>query len=251
MQDGRNRRRPPTPLPNGSNIAPVGNAYFDQIAPENHAKEPKPYNDVDDSPNFQQTEVMNSIPGWHESGSHVVLDWVAVTSAWQRSLRVDSIPKFIPLEVEQRRGVLRVHGIGEGFESLNNIGTYAGRDLLHSTPRGGNISEGASPAPDTCCGKLPEKYPFRTPSTMPPVQYQKHNPEKLDPYGYPPMNQGTVLRLSAVFMEMLNIMHPVKDGNNHCSAIVMGARDEGYGGYEALVLNQPAPSLTCSHLHSV
>ena len=35
----------------------------------------------------------------------------------------------------------------------------------------------------------------------------------------------------------------VKDGSDHCSAIVMGARDEGYGGYEVLVLNQPTPSL--------
>ncbi len=47
------------------------------------------------------------------------------------------------------------------------------------------------------------------------------------------------------------LVRSVKDGNNHCSAIVMGARDEGYGWYEVLVLNQPTPSLTCSHLYSV
>ncbi len=206
---GRNQRRLTAPLPNESNIAPVDSAYFDQIAPENHAREPKPYNDVDDSPNFPLTEVVNSIPRWHESGSHVVLNWIAVKSVWQRSLQADSIPKFIPLEVEQRRGVLRAHGVGEGFENPNNIGMHARQDLLHSTPRGSNISEGASPKPDTCWGKVPEKYPFQALSPTPSVRYQKYNPEELDPYGNPPMNQVTVLRLSAVYMERLNRMHPI------------------------------------------
>ncbi|OBT51349.1 hypothetical protein VE04_09078 [Pseudogymnoascus sp. 24MN13] len=148
-----------------------------------------------------------AIPEGHTTGAALVLLWDAVGAMVKEPMKKDKNRGLNPLRREINRGVLSLYGRGEGFErsvgydsmpdySLepprSSSDTYS--DPAHSPTVEHNWSQGAqSPVADS--------YLFRAESDA--------RAAAVDTTGPPILDEKTVRRLAASYMNYLNVMHPI------------------------------------------
>lgn len=155
-------------------------------------------------------EGAHPIPLKHTTGSHYVLVWPSVRKLWETPKGVNpaKVEKFDPYMIETNRGIIHLHGTGEGFERFySNDKSY-----LHdsTSSQSGSDKDSAesvgSPAVEKSWGTMSNRPPTAEP---PQVLLDRWNPEMLKPDRTPSFDEPTVRRLTKVYMDTLNIMHPI------------------------------------------
>lgn len=197
------RRREPSP--------PVKTTYINELASNIEPASKEFYGSGEDT--FGDAvpadkDDRSIIPLRHTTGSHYVLQWPSVTRLWKGALiKPESVRKLDPYAMEKDRGILHLHGTGEGYERASKDAEDDSNDSTTSS-----VSQTAVSAPSPTVEK---SWGMIGGSPVPePEVTSRFNPLHLKPDRSPPFDEKTVRHLAGVYMDTLNIMHPIvtKDG---------------------------------------
>jgi hypothetical protein len=144
-----------------------------------------------------------SIPYGHTTGAALLLQWPSIAHI-VRSVMQEKKLKGDPLAKENRRGVIRLYGRGEGLQASSG---YDRDPMADSTKDDDSPPQPDSTSPpqfDGVWGQVGGASPAAD------VQVVTH-PRGLgvDSTGMPQIDEGTVTRLCETYMREINIMHPI------------------------------------------
>jgi len=157
-----------------------------------------------------EEELYSSIPNGHTTGTHHILQWESVSDIIKHQIDPEKIRQFNPQMIEINRGIIRLHGCGEGFEHIqtydsNNLRNETRAEAIHGC---GGMNESLSSSFEQCWGTIG----LHTPYTEPPSSGVGSHPEScgtLDKNEIMVLDKDVVKRLVDVYMKKLNIMHPI------------------------------------------
>ena len=188
-------------------VPPVDATYLNEIAKDIDTGAPKQYYVHGGEDTFgdavKESSGNDVIPLRHTTGSHYVLQWPSVMKVWQgASVKPESVRKFDPYTLEMDRGILHLHGTGQGYEQVSLDVNYT-----RETPS----SVSGSDSPESVASPIVEKSWGLIGSSPDPETklHARHNPHDLRPDRSPPFDETTVRRLANVYMTTMNIMHPI------------------------------------------
>lgn len=188
-------------------IPPVDPTYFNDLALNIDSGAPKKYYSGEDTygdaaipaNDGRDTDV---IPFRHTTGSHYVLQWRSVIKLWKGALvKPESVEKFDPYTMEMNRGIVHLHGTGQGYEKVSMDVNYT-RETTGSISGSDSSDSAPSPIVEKSWGVI-----GNSPDPEPPLH--RFNPHDLKPDRSPPFDDNTVRTLAKAYMETLNIMHPI------------------------------------------
>ena len=189
--------------------SPVDATYLQELALDIDTGAPKQYYGGEDTygdvgiPDTKGRECV--IPLRHTTSSHYVLQWPSVMRIWQGpSVKPESVEKFDPYAIEMARGIVHLHGTGQGYEQVSLDVNYL-RETSSSLSGSDNSSDSApSPIAEKSWGSI-----GNSPDPEPLLLNNRWNPHDLKPDRTPQFDEKTVKYLANVYMETLNIMHPI------------------------------------------
>lgn len=188
--------------------SPVDTTYFKELALDIDTGAPKKYYGGEDTYgdgviSYDRVKA-DVIPLRHTTGSHLVLQWPSVIQLWQGALvKPESVEKFDPYAIEMARGIVHLHGTGQGYEQVSLDVNYI-RETTSSHSDSDNSDAAPSPIAEKSWGTI-----GTSPDLEPQSLYTRWNPHDLKPDRSPPFDETTVRHLAKVYMETLNIMHPI------------------------------------------
>lgn len=151
-----------------------------------------------------------AIPVGHTTGAAKILQWPAVADMvgeWMRKFKVKGID---PLRRENRRGVIRLYGRGEGVERPFGFDKDVMIDSTVDPPRpGSDCQSETTPPADSCWGQIGGASPAAESAQTTIYRSDHQTTGVVDSAGLPDLDEGTIRRLTAVYMLHLNIMHPI------------------------------------------
>ncbi|KAF2203904.1 hypothetical protein GQ43DRAFT_229181 [Delitschia confertaspora ATCC 74209] len=169
---------------------------------ERHVQAP---NEGDDSPREPKVGLL----GDHTTPAHQLLaDWRSMSQFYAGTalLNLDSVSQY-PMIMEQRRGLLRLWGVGQGGDE--NDGAQGPASPESTT------SDAPSPAREGLWGKGYATPPTDEPSPATPTSsfdgHYRDHPGGLNPDGSLKLDAETIRRLQSSYFENIHILHPFID----------------------------------------
>lgn len=202
----------PVPQPDAAQKTPQP-----ALTPANDTTQPMDLNDVDDT-NLEQTVMederddedreppgpavrpgKSSIPEDHTTSAGFLLTWPPIRALTQHLLLREGIqyPEDFPQSIEERRGVIKLFGKGEGHgrwtPQLDQHGILDISTENYSDP-------GSSPAGQADWGQI---------GSLSPVAQVDYKSSTLTPQGQPDFSEATVLKYIKSFEDHILSMHPI------------------------------------------